>query len=241
MKIIGIDTSTEIAGIGIIEDGEVLAECNLHIKNTHSNQIMALVDEILERLELRIDQFDAFAVALGPGMFTALRIGIGTVKGLGYALNKPIVGVPTLDLLANNLKFVDKLICPIIDARRNEVFTAIYKGGEEIQRVSDYLCLPIEEVLATLDASAIFLGDATDKYREVIKSSAKDAIIADPVFDLPRGANVAMLGVKKLQSEGGADNQIFKNNVFSLNPLYIRKSYAEVRYQEGDLKSKRII
>lgn len=240
MRIIGIDTSTEIGGIGIIEDEKILAEYNFQVSNTHSNQLMPLLDEILKRLKLKIGQIDVFAVALGPGMFTALRIGVGTIKGLGYALNKPIVGIPTLDSLAVNLKFVNRLICPVMDARRNEVFTAIYQGGEELQRISDYLCLPIEEVLEMLDEPTIFLGDATDEYRNVIESSAKDAIIADPVFDLPRGANVAMLGMKKLQSED-VDEQIFKDNVFTLTPLYIRKSQAEVRYKKGVLKSKRII
>lgn len=249
MIILGIDTSTENGGIGIIEEKKVLSECNLHIKDTHSNQLMPLLDEILERLELEISQIDAFAVALGPGMFTALRIGIGTVKGLGYALNKPVVGIPTLDAIANNLKFVDRLICPVMDARRNEVFTAIYQGGKEsgrdgnrplLQRLSDYLCIPFDRVTEIVDEPTIFLGDATDKYRNFIESSMKDAVIADSVFDLPRGANIAMLGKKKLLSEG-IDNQKFKENIFSLTPLYVRKSQAEVKYEKGILKSKQII
>lgn len=240
MRIVGIDTSTKICGIGIVEDQEIIAEYNFRVSDTHSNQLMPLVDEILKRLDLKIDQIDAFAVALGPGRFTGLRIGVATVKGLGYALKKPIVGVPTLDLLANNLKFVDRLICPIMDARQNEVYTAIYQGGKELQRMSDYLCLPIKKLIEMLNGPAIFLGDATDKYLDVIKSSAKDAIIVEHVFDLPRGANVAMLGAKRLQSEG-EEKQIFKDNVFTLTPLYIRKSQAEVKYQKGILKSKKII
>jgi len=240
MRIIGIDTSTKICGIGIVEDEEIIAEYNFRVSGTHSNQLMPLVDEILKRLDLKIDQMDAFAVASGPGMFTGLRIGVATVKGLGYALKKPIVGIPTLDLLANNLKFVDRLICPIMDARQNEVYTAIYRGGKELQRMSDYLCLPIEKIIEMLDGLTIFLGDATDKYRDVIKSSAKDAIIAEHVFNLPRGANVAMLGARRLQSES-EEEQVFKDNVFTLTPLYIRKSQAEVKYQKGILKSKRLI
>jgi len=240
MKILAIDTSTEICGIGILEDEKIISEYNFKVSGTHSQTLMSTVDDMLKRLNIELEQIDAFAVALGPGMFTALRIGVATVKGLGLALNKPIVGVSTLDLLAYNLKFVDMLICPIIDARRNEVFTGIYRGGEQVQRITDYLCVPIKKLIEMLDEPAIFLGDGTDKYGEIIKSSEKKLTVAEHVFDLPRGANLAMISAKKLQKEG-IDNKIFKDNIFKLTPLYIRKSLAEVRYEMGGLKSKRII
>lgn len=240
MKILGIDTSTKICGLGIVEDDEILTEYNFKVSRTHSDQLMLLVDASLKRLDLKIDQIDAFAVALGPGIFTGLRIGVATIKGLAFALKKPIVGIPTLDLIANNLKFVDRLICPIMDARQNEVYAAIYQGGRQLQRMSDYLCLPIEKIIEMLDSPMIFLGNAADKYRDLIEASAKDAIIAEHLFDLPRGANVALLGGKRLRSEG-EDMQTFLDNAFTLTPLYIRKSQAEVKYQKGLLKSKRIV
>ena len=227
MKILGVDTSTAVGSIGIIEDESVVAEYSLNIMAMHSARLMPAIDDMLKRAELTVRDIDAFAVAIGPGSFTGLRIGVATVKGLCYALNKPIVGIVTLDALAYNLRFVDKLICPILDARRGEVYSAVYRSGDGLLRQTDYLCTKIEALLEYLTEPTIFLGDGLPRYREIIVDTLKNnAIIAEPLLGFCRGAVVALLGYARL-SKGESDDY------FSLTPFYIRRPEAEVKFEAG--------
>ena len=228
MKVLGIDTSTAVGSIGIIEDESIIAEYSLNIVESHSARLMPAIDDVLKRAALKIQEIDAFAVTIGPGSFTGLRIGVGTVKSFCYALKKPIVGVVTLDVLAYNLKFADKLICPILDARKQEVYTAIYRGGSKLVRQTDYLCTKIESILEHLTEPTIFVGDGLNRYREVIVQNLKEhAIIVEPLFRFCRGAVVALLGYERI-ANGESDNY------FSITPFYIRKPEAEVRMAEGN-------
>jgi len=225
MKILGVDTSTAVGSIGIIEDESVIAEYSLNVVASHSAKLMPAIDDALKRSALKIQELDAFAVAIGPGSFTGLRIGVGTVKSFCYALKKPIVGVVTLDVLAYNLKYADKLICPILDARKQEVYSAIYRGGIKLVRRTDYLCAKIESILGNITEPTIFLGDGVNRYREVIVQNLKErAIIAEPPFGFCRGAVVALLGYERI-ANGESDDY------FSITPFYIRKPEAEVRIE----------
>ena len=231
MKILGLDTSTPVGSIGIIDDESVVAEYSLNVVETHSSRLMPAIDEVLRRASLKIHDIEAFAVAIGPGSFTGLRIGLGTVKGFCYALKKPIVGVVTLDALAYNVKFVDKLICPILDARRGEVYAALYRGfaGGRLERQTDYLCTKIEPLLETIAEPTVFLGDGLNSYKDNIAETLQDkAIFTTPFFGLCRGAAVALLGYERLKA-GESDDY------FSITPFYIRKSEAEVRFEAGML------
>ncbi|RKY01883.1 tRNA (adenosine(37)-N6)-threonylcarbamoyltransferase complex dimerization subunit type 1 TsaB, partial [Candidatus Poribacteria bacterium] len=126
MRVLGIDTSTTTGSIGLIDGDKVVAEHVLDVMETHSSRLMPAIDQMLKKAGLSIWDVDLIAVSKGPGSFTGLRVGVATAKGLAYALRKPIVGVPSLDVLAFGVKFFDGLICPLLDARRGEVYGAIY-------------------------------------------------------------------------------------------------------------------
>ena len=127
MRILGVDSSGMVASVALVEDDLLVAEYSVNYKKTHSQTLLPMLDEIVKMTELDLNTIDAIAVAAGPGSFTGLRIGAATVKGLGLALEKPVVSVPTCHGLAYNLWGSDKLICPIMDARRSQVYTGIYE------------------------------------------------------------------------------------------------------------------
>ena len=128
MKILAIDTSSAVASAAILEDGKLIAEYILNNKKTHSQKIMPMIDEIIKDSDLTINDIDVFAAAYGPGSFTGLRIGVATAKALAHAVNKPLVEVSTLEGIAYNAVYSDLLLCPIMDARRNQVYNAVYKS-----------------------------------------------------------------------------------------------------------------
>ncbi|MGN0253784.1 MAG: tRNA (adenosine(37)-N6)-threonylcarbamoyltransferase complex dimerization subunit type 1 TsaB, partial [Lachnospiraceae bacterium] len=132
MKILAIDSSGLVATVAVLEDDELIAEYTVNYKKTHSETLLPMLDEIKSMINLDLSEIDAIAVTKGPGSFTGLRIGSATVKGLAYALNVPIISVPTVDALSMNLWGSDKLIVPVMDARREQVYTGIYEfaGGE---------------------------------------------------------------------------------------------------------------
>ena len=127
MKILGLDSSGLVAGVAIVEDNVLLAEYTTNYKKTHSQTLLPMLAELREMIDLDMESIDAIAIAAGPGSFTGLRIGAATAKGLGLALDKPLVEVPTLEGLAYNLCGTDKLVCPLMDARRNQVYTGVYE------------------------------------------------------------------------------------------------------------------
>ena len=127
MKILALDSSGLVASVAVLEDDNCIAEYTINYKKTHSQTLLPMLDEISNMIELDLTTIDAIAVAAGPGSFTGLRIGSATAKGLGQALNKPLIGIPTVDGLAYNLYATDKLICPLMDARRNQTYTGLYE------------------------------------------------------------------------------------------------------------------
>lgn len=127
MKVLALDTSSIVASVAVMNDGILLGEYTLNHNKTHSQKLVPIIQQLLSDLELEPFDIDLFAVSKGPGSFTGLRIAITTAKAMAYALDKPIIGVPTLDILAHNISFCQHLICPIMDARNNRVYTALYK------------------------------------------------------------------------------------------------------------------
>ena len=140
MKVLGIDTSTPCASVGLADDGGVISEYLLNVPVTHSERLLAAIHFVLKEAGCAMEALDGWAISLGPGSFTGLRIGVSTVKGLAYATGKPVVGVPTLDGLAAQISPTPYLICPILDARKKEVYTAFYRYNQEnlLVRLSDY-------------------------------------------------------------------------------------------------------
>ena len=133
MKILALDSSGLVASVAVLEDDALLAEYTMNYKKTHSQTLLPMLDEMAKMIDLDLNTIDAIAVAGGPGSFTGLRIGSATAKGLGLALSIPIIPVPTVDALAYNLYGSDKLICPIMDARRNQVYTGIYRFEKDFE------------------------------------------------------------------------------------------------------------
>lgn len=182
MKILAIDTSGQNASVAVWEDELTLAEFSIHAKKTHSQTLLPMLEDVREKIELDMKEVDAIAVTSGPGSFTGLRIGSATVKGFGFALDKPVIPVPTLEGLAYNLYGMDRVVCPLMDARRNQTYTGLYEfvKGEgtgniredyDIRVIKEQCAVPVEEILAAcneLGRSVIFLGDGVPVFREQI-------------------------------------------------------------------------
>ena len=167
MKILGIDTTGQTASAALVEGDKLIAEFTMNYKLTHSQTILPMIADILERTETDKASIDCIACACGPGSFTGLRIGAATAKGFALALDKPIVAVPTLDALAYNVFETNKFICPIMDARRNQVYAAFYmwENGKLI-RLTDHMAESIErviEIAEMLEHEVIFLGDGAQR------------------------------------------------------------------------------
>lgn len=173
MKILSIDSSGMVASVAVTEDDTLLAEYTVNNKLTHSQTLLPMLDEIVRMLGMELSSIDAIAVAGGPGSFTGLRIGSATAKGLGLALQKPIVSVPTVEGLAYNLYGCKALVCPLMDARRNQVYTGLYRFGEDGMETLmeqtplgvDALVQRINEQKIALQSGVMFLGDGVPVYR----------------------------------------------------------------------------
>lgn len=181
MKVIAIDSSGLVASVAIVEDDTLTGEYNVQYKKTHSQTLLPMLDELKKMIELDLSTVDAVAISAGPGSFTGLRIGSATAKGLGLAMDVPLVEIPTLDGLACNLYGTDKLVCPLMDARRNQVYTGIYeyKRTEEEGRISYALksivsqcAISIDEIVARcneLGREVILLGDGVPVFAQKLK------------------------------------------------------------------------
>ena len=163
MKVLALDSSGLVASVAVMEDDTMLAEYTMNYKKTHSQTLLPMLDEMSKMIDLDLNTIDAIAVAGGPGSFTGLRIGSATAKGLGLALKKPIISIPTVDGLAYNLCGTDKVVCPLMDARRNQVYTGIYEfEGNELKVIEEQMAVDITEIAEKLNAlgrEVVFLGD----------------------------------------------------------------------------------
>ena len=228
MKILGIDTTGQTASAALVEDDKLIAEFTLNYKLTHSQTIMPMIAEILERTETEKTDIDYIACASGPGSFTGLRIGAATAKGFALSLGKPVVAVPTLDALAYNIFEAGKFICPIMDARRNQVYAAFYMWEEgKLIRLTDYMAENIEriiEIAEMFESEVIFLGDGVPVHRERLKENP-DFLFAPAYCNMQRAATVAALG-HAMALEGQAK----PSDEFEL--IYLRKSQAEREREE---------
>ncbi|MBT9536694.1 MAG: tRNA (adenosine(37)-N6)-threonylcarbamoyltransferase complex dimerization subunit type 1 TsaB [Nitrospirae bacterium] len=231
MRILAIDTSTMLGGIAIMDESLLIAESRLNVKSTHSERLMTEIEHCLKQSGIKISDIDVFAVATGPGSFTGLRIGLSTVKGFSYATGKQIVSVPTLEALAWNFPYSRYPVCTMLDARKKEVYAALFKWeGENLIRLINETSAKPEEfardaLSVTRDERFIFAGEGAALYRDkIIEAMGEKAIFASPEKTVPSPANVAVLGLKKAKA-GEFSEPI------SLIPMYIRKSEAEVKWK----------
>lgn len=196
MKILAIDSSGMTASAAIAEEGKLIAEYSVNNKKTHSQTLLPMVDEIVRMTQLDRGSIDAIAVAGGPGSFTGLRIGAATAKGIGLALKKPLISVPTLEAMAYNAWGMKELIVPMMDARREQVYTGIYRfDGEGIAAVMEQDALSLEELMSRLNESgerAFLLGDGTTAFRDKIRDALKiPFVFAPPHMNQQRAGAVA--------------------------------------------------
>ena len=199
MKILGLDSSGIVASVAIVEDDVLIAEYTVNYKKTHSQTLLPMLDEIAKMTELDLNSIDAIAVAAGPGSFTGLRIGSATAKGLGLALKKPLIAIPTVEGLAYNLYDISGLICPIMDARRKQVYTGIYRFTDhQLKVVEDQIAVPMETVIEKLNQygeAVTFLGDGVPVFHELIAEKMTVPYSFAPAHvTKQRAADVAVLG-----------------------------------------------
>ncbi len=228
MKVLGIDTSTSCGSVGLMDNGEVVSDYLLNIRLTHSERLLGAIELVLREARCPIETLDGWAISLGPGSFTGLRIGISTIKGLAFATGKPVAGVSTLDVLASQIATTPYLICPILDARKQEVYTAFYRyeKRESLKRLSPYQAIRPEDLIKQIDEQTIFLGNGVMVYKDFLQSSlSSTAIFPPPHLHFCHGSMVAELGSKLLEKGEGSD-------LATLAPTYIRLSEAEIKWQE---------
>ena len=229
MKILSIETSTRVGSVAIIEDKHLIAEYILNVVSTHSERLLPSIDQILKDSQLTVRDIEGFAVSLGPGSFTGLRIGISTVKGLALAAEKGVVGVPTLDVLAHNLMFTRLLVCPLLDARKGEVYTALYQGdgSGRLEKLTPDLAIKPEELLTRIKEPVIFLGDGVEAYRDKLRSGQDNCFFAPVYLHQPRASVLAKLGLEKFKQ-----GHMFKEE--EIQPLYCRLAEAEIAWKEKE-------
>lgn len=225
MKILGIDSSGLVASVAVVEDDNLLAEYTVNYKKTHSQTLLPMLDEIAKMIELDLDSIDAIAVAGGPGSFTGLRIGSATAKGLGFSLQKPLIQIPTVDGLAYNLYGCRDMVCPLMDARRNQTYTGLYEFNEHGMEVLEPQCaVAIEEIIEKINQRnrpVIFLGDGVKVFRPFIEENCKAAFSYAPAHvNKQRAAAIASLALVYYQQGKTVTAAEHK-------PDYLRLSQAE--------------
>lgn len=226
MRILAVDTSSAVASCAIVDGEKLVCEEILNNGLTHSQTIMPMIESVMKRSGLEINDIDLFAAVTGPGSFTGLRIGVSAVKALAHASDKPCAAVSTLEAMAYNLPFCEKLIVPIMDARRGEVYNGIYRfNNGELNVIREDRALSIEELcedVKTLDCDAVFLGDGLPVFREKIKEMLGDkAYFAPANLNAQMAASAALIAQKKETV-----------NYTKLAPVYLRKSQAEREREE---------
>jgi tRNA threonylcarbamoyladenosine biosynthesis protein TsaB len=226
MKVLAFETATLAGSVAIVEDEELIGEVKVSINVAHAERLMSSVDWLLKASHLSIEEIDAFAVSIGPGSFTGLRIGLSTAKGFSYAAGKPIVPVPTLDAFARTLSFCQHCICPMLDARKNEVYTGLYKWeGDICRQIVSATSVNPAIFLKEMNGTVIFMGEGAKIYNELITASLKDKAVFAPASKMsPSASSVAEIAIEKVKQG------IFTDPV-SLTPFYIRKSEAELHWK----------
>lgn len=232
MKILGIDSSGLVASVALACDETIVAEFTVNNKQTHSQTLLPMLEQVMKFSGMELEEIDGIAVAAGPGSFTGLRIGASTAKGLGLALDKPIISIPTVEGMAYQLAETEGIICPIMDARRNQVYTGIYEmNNQELSVLHEQFALDIRELLEILkkyNRKVHFMGDGVPVYRTIIEEEYQGEFCFAPAhMSRQRAASVAVLGQKYYEAgkiESAAAHK----------PVYLRKSQAERERMERE-------
>jgi len=224
MKVLGLDTSTLMTTCAIMEGEILLGEFSLNLDMSHSEALVPMIKEMMDNLKIKMEDIDLIAVSTGPGSFTGLRIGVTTAKSFAHVLNKPIVGVSSLEVLANNI-YTKGIIIPMMDARRDRVFTGIYSMDmNELKEILEPDAIEVEELIEYISKSfqeVIVNGDGSIAYKELLIDKLEDVVVFAPgELNLSRGSSVCKLGLKKFIESGSDD-------FYTMAPNYLRDSQAE--------------
>ena len=228
MKILAIETSTYAGSIAVLENERILGEYYFDIGPAHTEKLVPSIDWLLSELGMDRSDLTGVAVSLGPGSFTSLRVGISTAKGICYTLGIPLVGVSSLKVLAMNLPFAHYNICPVIDARKGEVFASLFRSTNgEIERMLEDLVISPEELVKIIKDSTIFVGDGALLYKDYLEDNLSGDIMFSPInINFPRASNLALSEIGKFNED--RDNKYVYDQIMNLAPHYLRKSEAEI-------------
>ncbi len=223
MRILGLDTSGDTCSVGIMDDDRIIAELSVTDRNTHSVNLMPLVDRVLRENDLSICDIDAFAVNVGPGSFTGIRIGVCTVMGMAMNRHTPCIGVNTLESLAYNAQGFTGTICPMIDARRQESYWSLFgSDGRDVERISDDGAEKVVDILTRLPEGTIcFVGDGALKNRAMIEEALGERAVFLPESAMIPCAASTLKAAKAMAEKGGMQP------AYELAPYYLRPSQAE--------------
>lgn len=234
MKILALDSSGLVAGVAVVEDDNLLGEYTVNYKKTHSQTLLPMLDVVAKMIELDLNTIDAIAIAAGPGSFTGLRIGSATAKGLGLALDKPLIEIPTVDGLAYNLYGNQNLVCPLMDARRNQTYTGLYRFDQTgMQKLIDQCVVAIDEIVEQINKrgqAVTFLGDGVPVFQTYIEEHCSVEHAYAPVhMNKQRAGAVAALAMQYYKQGKTVTAQEHE-------PEYLRLSQAERERAEQEKK-----
>jgi len=247
MIILAVDSSSKVATVALIKDEKLLGEITLNDKKEHSVILMNIIQDLLKHNNLSIDDIDGYVVSKGPGSFTGLRIGMATIKGLSFGSNKPYVSVSSLDALALSVSNFDGIICPIMDALRNSVYTSLYKGHSNLgnctnklessdnknklpislEKLLDYSALDVDDLIELIKdkkEKVIFIGDGVDKYKDYLLENCPNCYFPPNHLNLVRASSLGELGSIMLKN-GDFDDS-------NSTPFYLKKPQAEREYEQ---------
>ena len=236
MKVLAIDSSGVTASVAVADDNNIISEFTVNNRQTHSQTLLPMLDKAVQMSEIPLEDIDAIAVASGPGSFTGLRIGSATAKGLGLALKKPVIPVPTLDGLAYRAACYNGIICPLMDARRNQVYTAAYHmDNGKLVNIIEQKAVNVSDILLELEQAGgevLFLGDGVDVYKDVIQDKMGIKYLFAPCHMVKQSAaSVAALGIIYY----GEGKYV---SAAEYRPFYLRKPQAEREREERLVKGK---
>ncbi len=231
MKVLGVEASTYEGSIAVADENSILGEFYIKPGPSHAEKLLPSIERFLGELSIEKNELSGIAVTLGPGSFTSLRIGIATAKGLALSLGIPIVGVSSLELLATNVPYAPFNLCPMIDARRGEIFTAFFRAEDgNVLRISEDSIHSPRDLINSINEKTIFIGDGALLYRDFLEDSLGGAALFCPVnLNYSRASGVAILGLNKL-------NQGLEDDLQTLAPEYLRMSEAEISLKRREMQ-----
>ncbi|MDR0879113.1 MAG: tRNA (adenosine(37)-N6)-threonylcarbamoyltransferase complex dimerization subunit type 1 TsaB [Clostridioides sp.] len=230
MRILGIDTSTRAASIAVMEDDKLICEFVVSDTRTHSQKLMDMIESMLKISDIDINTMEAIAVCVGPGSFTGIRIGVATAKAIAHVNSIPVIAVNSLESLANNASLSLKTVVPVLDAQKNQVYSAKYgfrKDGK-CEVIDEIGIISVEDLIAEIENSSeeyLILGEALMKYADRFEN-LENAEVLGGSRNISNASSVCEVAAEKFS------NEVDVYNCYEVKPMYLKKSQAEIQYEE---------